>query len=220
MPSRWKYQHKRACAEWLNPNWPPTPPDGTSVAGCAMSRPRRAVPEYRDGMTRTEPSAPARVAAPGEGITAQELQLAARNHGMPAEALRYDLTPVGLHYLLIHYDIPDLGRSTWRLRVGGAVRRPVELTLDDLRRRPRVTTTVTLECAGNGRARLEPRPVRPPGRAPRWRPCWPRRASRRVPSRWRSPGRTTGSSAGWSRTTPGRCRWPRRSARTCCSRTR
>ncbi len=127
-----------------------------------MSRPRRAVPEYRDGMTRTEPSAPARVAAPGEGITAQELQLAARNHGMPAEALRYDLTPVGLHYLLIHYDIPDLDRSTWRLRVGGAVRRPVELTLDDLRRRPRVTTTVTLECAGNGRARLEPRPISQP----------------------------------------------------------
>ena len=40
------------------------------------------------------------------GITLEELQLAARNHGMPLEALRYDLTPVGLHYLLIHFDIP------------------------------------------------------------------------------------------------------------------
>ena len=113
-------------------------------------------------MTRTGPSAPARVAGPGEGITAEELQLAARNHGMPAEALRYELTPVGLHYLLIHYDIPDLDRSRWRLRIGGAVRRPVELALDDLRRRPRVTTTVTLECAGNGRARLQPRPISQP----------------------------------------------------------
>src|SRR5262244_1345798 len=62
---------------------------------------------YRGGMTRSDP---ARVAAPGEGITEHELQLAARNHGMPAEALRYELTPVGLHYLLIHYDIPDLDR--------------------------------------------------------------------------------------------------------------
>jgi DMSO/TMAO reductase YedYZ molybdopterin-dependent catalytic subunit len=81
---------------------------------------------------------------------------------MPAEALRYDLTPVGLHYLLIHYDIPDLDRSTWRLRIGGAVRRPLELRLDDLRRRPRATSVVTLECAGNGRARLVPRPISQP----------------------------------------------------------
>ena len=48
----------------------------------------------------------ARVADPGEGISLDELRLAARNHGMPLEALRYDVTPVGLHYLLIHYDIP------------------------------------------------------------------------------------------------------------------
>src|SRR5215475_6637490 len=114
---------------------------------------------YRDGMRdgQMTGSGPARVAAAGEGITEHELQLAARNHGMPAEALRYEVTPVGLHYLLIHYDIPDLDRSTWRLRVGGAVSRPLELRLDDLRRRPRVTETVTLECAGNGRARLVPR---------------------------------------------------------------
>jgi len=34
----------------------------------------------------------------------EELQLAARNHGMPLEALRYPITCAGLHYLLIHYD--------------------------------------------------------------------------------------------------------------------
>jgi sulfane dehydrogenase subunit SoxC len=30
---------------------------------------------------------------------------------MPLEALRYDTTPVGMHYLLIHWDIPrvDVG---------------------------------------------------------------------------------------------------------------
>src|SRR5438270_931305 len=31
-------------------------------------------------------------------ITPEELQLAVRNHSMPLEALRYDITPVGLHY--------------------------------------------------------------------------------------------------------------------------
>ena len=32
----------------------------------------------------------------GEPITFEELQLAARNHAFPLEALRYDVTPVGL----------------------------------------------------------------------------------------------------------------------------
>jgi len=107
-------------------------------------------------------SAPSRVAGPDEGIGADELQLAARNHGMPLEALRYDITPVGLHYLLTHYDIPMVGDADWRLTVDGAVRRPLSLSLDDLRRRPAVTMPVTLECAGNGRARLHPRPVSQP----------------------------------------------------------
>jgi len=92
-----------------------------------------------------------------EGISLEELQLAARNHGMPLEALRYAVTPVGLHYLLIHYDVPAVDADAWRLSVGG-----LELTLDDLRARPSVEHTVTMECAGNGRARLEPRVVSQP----------------------------------------------------------
>ena len=53
------------------------------------------------------------------GITMEELALAARNHGMPLEALRYDVTPVGLHYLLIHFDIPAADERTWRLELAG-----------------------------------------------------------------------------------------------------
>jgi DMSO/TMAO reductase YedYZ molybdopterin-dependent catalytic subunit len=97
-----------------------------------------------------------------EGITRDELRLAARNHGMPLEALRYEVTPAGLHYLLIHYDIPEVEVAAWRLRVGGVVARPVELSLADLRGRAAVTRAVTLECAGNGRALLDPRPVSQP----------------------------------------------------------
>ena len=95
-------------------------------------------------------------------LTVEELQLATRNRGLPLEALRYDLTPTGLHYLLVHFDIPALDSSTWRLRVGGNVKRELTLTFDDLRARPRRTLTVTLECAGNGRARLYPRPISQP----------------------------------------------------------
>ena len=95
-------------------------------------------------------------------ISLEELQLAARNHGMPLEALRWPVTPAGLHYLLIHYDVPVVDPASWRLEVGGLVERPLSLTLDDLRARPAVEHAVTMECAGNGRARLTPRPVSQP----------------------------------------------------------
>ena len=95
-------------------------------------------------------------------LTFEELQLATRNRGMPLEALRYDITPVGLHYLLIHFDIPLLDAATWRLKVGGAVARPYELTLEEILAMPAQTLAVTMECAGNGRARLQPRPLSNP----------------------------------------------------------
>lgn len=97
-----------------------------------------------------------------EGISREELQLAARNHGMPLEALRYEITPVGLHYLLVHYDIPEIDPDSWRLEIGGAVERPLALSLYDLYARPPVELAVTMECAGNGRAILDPRPISQP----------------------------------------------------------
>jgi DMSO/TMAO reductase YedYZ molybdopterin-dependent catalytic subunit len=92
-----------------------------------------------------------------EPLRLEELQLAARNHGMPLEALRYPETPLGLHYLLIHYDIPAVDGGDWRLGVGGRVARPLVLGLEDLRARPAVEVSATMECAGNGRAWLAPR---------------------------------------------------------------
>ena len=95
-------------------------------------------------------------------ISREELQLATRNHGMPLEALRYERTPVGLHYLLIHFDIPAVDVGTWRLEIGGLVERPLTLTLADLQARPSRTLAVTLECAGNGRALTVPRALSQP----------------------------------------------------------
>jgi DMSO/TMAO reductase YedYZ molybdopterin-dependent catalytic subunit len=97
-----------------------------------------------------------------EDITTEELQLAARNHGMPLEALRYDVTPIGLHYLLTHFDIPAGEADTWTVQVGGLVDRPLTLSMGDVMGRPAVTRTVTMECAGNGRARMHPRPLSQP----------------------------------------------------------
>jgi DMSO/TMAO reductase YedYZ molybdopterin-dependent catalytic subunit len=95
-------------------------------------------------------------------ISQDELQLAARNHGLPLEALRYPITPAGLHYLLIHYDIPEVDADRWALKVDGRVARPLVLTLGDLRERPAWEVTATMECAGNGRALLAPHVVSQP----------------------------------------------------------
>ena len=100
--------------------------------------------------------------AVNEGISAEELQLATRNHGMPLEALRWDVTPLGLHYLLTHYDIPAVDADAWRLEVDGLVEEQLSLSLDDIRARPAVEIPVTMECAGNGRSGIEPHVVSQP----------------------------------------------------------
>jgi DMSO/TMAO reductase YedYZ molybdopterin-dependent catalytic subunit len=98
----------------------------------------------------TEPDAPP--------ISREELQLAWRNRAMPLEALRYPLTPIGLHYVLVHYDVPFVDENEWQLRVDGAVTTPLELTMRELRAMPAETRVTTMECAGNGRVLVEPRP--------------------------------------------------------------
>ena len=113
-------------------------------------------------MSLGQVSSPARIASPREGIGVDELALAGRNHAMPLEAMRYDVTPPGLHYVLVHYDIPVLSEAEWTLHVHGCVQNPIRLDLDTLKALPRHTARVTMECAGNGRALLEPRPVSQP----------------------------------------------------------
>lgn len=97
-----------------------------------------------------------------DGLYREELQLALRNRGMPLEALRYPITPTGLHYLLIHYDIPEVNTGDWRWQIAGRVAKPLELTLEDIKKRPRRTIPVTMECAGTGRALLAPRRISQP----------------------------------------------------------
>jgi DMSO/TMAO reductase YedYZ molybdopterin-dependent catalytic subunit len=92
----------------------------------------------------------------------EEVRLALRNPGMPLEALRRPITPIGMHYVLVHFDIPDVDPATFKLVVDGLVDKPAALTLDDLRARRAVSMPVMMECAGTGRAHLAPRPVSAP----------------------------------------------------------
>jgi sulfane dehydrogenase subunit SoxC len=96
-----------------------------------------------------------------DGIGLDELAQAARNHGMPLEALRADVTPAGMHYVLVHYDVPFVDATAHAVTFDG-FDRELELGLDELRARPAVTIPVTFECAGNGRALFDTRAVSQP----------------------------------------------------------
>jgi DMSO/TMAO reductase YedYZ molybdopterin-dependent catalytic subunit len=95
-------------------------------------------------------------------FTRDEVRLALRNPGLPLEALRLPVTPVGMHYVLVHFDIPAIDAGRHELSVDGRVRTPLTLRMDELRRRPAVSMPVVMECAGGGRAHLTPRPVSAP----------------------------------------------------------
>lgn len=88
-----------------------------------------------------------------------ETVLAFRNHGMQAEFLREPITPLGGHYLLIHFDVPQLDSANYSVAIGGRVQNPMRVSLGDLQARQALTQAVTLECAGTGRSSMQPRAV-------------------------------------------------------------
>ena len=86
-------------------------------------------------MTQRDVESRFRTVGDGSGLThedlfsREEVQLALRNRGMPLEGLRYPVTPTGMHYLLIHFDIPYVEVDTWQLQVGGLVSQSLGLTV-------------------------------------------------------------------------------------------
>ena len=87
------------------------------------------------------------------------LRLSARpeNYETPASVFTQRITPVASFYIRSHFDRPVLDGRAWRLRVGGLVNRPLELSLTELAGLEQVEVEAVLQCAGNGRALFEPR---------------------------------------------------------------
>jgi DMSO/TMAO reductase YedYZ molybdopterin-dependent catalytic subunit len=79
------------------------------------------------------------------------------NLEMPFDTLDGFLTPTERFYVRNHFTAPALDAWGWKLRVVGAVQRPLELSYDELLAFPSRTAALTLECAGNGRSFLEPK---------------------------------------------------------------
>ena len=75
----------------------------------------------------------------------------------PLGVLRaYFITPQDRFYLRSHGEVPRLRAAHYRLRVGGNVSTPLNLSLRDLKERfARRTVTAVLQCAGNRRADLQ-----------------------------------------------------------------
>jgi sulfite oxidase len=65
------------------------------------------------------------------------------------------VTAVDAFYVRGHGTVPEIDPARWRLRVGGAVERELDLSLETLREAlPERDVTATLQCAGNRRAGL------------------------------------------------------------------
>ncbi|MBV9479657.1 MAG: sulfite oxidase [Acidobacteria bacterium] len=76
---------------------------------------------------------------------------------MPREYVTSFITPLEHFFVRNHMHEPStLDRAGWRLRVGGEVEKPLSLSLADLDQLQSHTIVNTLECAGNGRASIEP----------------------------------------------------------------
>src|SRR4028118_1767252 len=75
----------------------------------------------------------------GEEFSSEEVKLALRNPGMHLEGMRYPITPIGMHYLLIHFDIPLIDPVDYELRVSGCGRTPLGRAAHGVKARPAVT---------------------------------------------------------------------------------
>jgi DMSO/TMAO reductase YedYZ molybdopterin-dependent catalytic subunit len=105
------------------------------------------------GFSAGRAQAPSRVADPGLIIRESDPQ----NLEMPFATLDSFITPNERFYVRNHFPVPRLDVRTWRLKVEGAVERPLELGYEDLLRLPSRKVTALLECAGNSRVFLTPK---------------------------------------------------------------
>lgn len=78
------------------------------------------------------------------------------NLEMPFGSIDGFITPTERFYVRCHFPIPKIDPKAWRLKIEGDVEKPLELTYDELLQMEAHTITLTMECAGNGRAYLTP----------------------------------------------------------------
>ena len=108
-------------------------------------------------ITRTDPMAPS-PARDADAIDPRLIVVKQRpfNAETPLAEQIGLITPMPLFYVRNNFALPGISAPAWRLSVGGEVERAYQLTYDELRCLPSRSLLATLECAGNGRAGLQP----------------------------------------------------------------
>ena len=74
----------------------------------------------------------------------------------PVALLDSFITPNDAFFVRSHLPVPQVDAASWSLKIGGEVNSPIALSLDEIKKLPATTVTMTLECAGNGRAFFAP----------------------------------------------------------------
>lgn len=117
--------------------------------GCSGGKPRSAVPE---GDEETTSRFPGKVAMRVVNDRPTCLET-------PWKYFQTDFTPNEAFYVRWHLQaIPAaIDLKTWRLRVDGAVDRPLELSMDDLKRLGEDELVAVNQCSGNSRSLFGPR---------------------------------------------------------------
>jgi DMSO/TMAO reductase YedYZ molybdopterin-dependent catalytic subunit len=68
------------------------------------------------------------------------------------------VTPTNRFFIRSHFAVPHLSREEWRLTVEGEVERTTSLQFEDLAALPQRELVTTMECAGNSRSSVRPKP--------------------------------------------------------------
>jgi DMSO/TMAO reductase YedYZ molybdopterin-dependent catalytic subunit len=128
---------------------------GTALAGAALLLPSGCA---RQAPTQPETPADALLRFPGK------VPLRALNDRPPCletpwEYFRTDITPNDAFYVRWHLQMlpTQVDTRTYRLRLGGHVEQPLELSLDELRAMRAASVVAVNQCSGNSRSFFEPR---------------------------------------------------------------
>lgn len=93
----------------------------------------------------------------GKHALLRALSVRPPDYETPVALLDRFLTPLDAFFVRCHMPVPaDTAEAGWSLAVDGDVTSPLALSVADLKQLPRASVTVTLECAGNGRAFFDP----------------------------------------------------------------
>ncbi len=66
------------------------------------------------------------------------------------EMLKDWITPQEQVFSVQHYNTPDIDGAAYSLDLTGLINKPMKLTLDQIKKRPKTDVMMTLECSGNG----------------------------------------------------------------------